>query len=231
MTSHSQGLYLQLSQLRDSKKQEEEEIEAQNQAGDAQEQQDYEARVEAKQPNMNDGRYGKIVKVQGGHIVRSTKKDRHTKVLTTKGPRDRRFRLAAQTAIEFYDVQDRLGYDRPSMAIDWLIQKAKASIEALGNSSTVQQPQHHQGGPAEPETEEIHPHFDESAMNNVSKEPVLGFAEEVLNYATNLSEADFMEMAISQSLMAYNYYTGAGGYNAGDDGECSSFNSSYVSWN
>ncbi|KAL6198344.1 hypothetical protein ACLB2K_028136 [Fragaria x ananassa] len=212
MTSHSQGLYLQLSQLRDSKKQEEEEIEAQNQAGDAQEQQDYEARVEAKQPNMNDG---KIVKVQGGHIVRSTKKDRHTKVLTTKGPRDRRFRLAAQTAIEFYDVQDRLGYDRPSMAIDWLIQKAKASIEALGNSSTVQQPQHHQGGPAEPETEEIHPHFDESAMNNVSKEPVLGNAEEVLNYATNLSEADFMEMAISQSLMAYNYYTGAGGYNAG----------------
>ncbi|KAL6201373.1 hypothetical protein ACLB2K_025087 [Fragaria x ananassa] len=215
MTSLSQGLYLQLSQLRDPKKQEEEENEAQNQAGDAQEQKDYEARVEAKQPNMNDGRYGKIVKVQDGHIVRSTKKDRHTKVLTTKGPRDRRFRLAAQTAIEFYDVQDRLGYARPSMVIDWLIQKAKASIEALENSSTVQQPQHHQGGPAEPETAEIHQHFDESAMNNVSKEPVLGFAEEVLNYATNLSEADFTEMAISQSLMAYNYYTGAGGYNAG----------------
>ncbi|KAA0059010.1 transcription factor TCP4 [Cucumis melo var. makuwa] len=90
---------------------------------------------------------GEIVEVQGGHIVRSTgRKDRHSKVCTAKGPRDRRVRLSAHTAIQFYDVQDRLGYDRPSKAVDWLIKKAKAAIDELaelpawhpstGNAST-----------------------------------------------------------------------------------------------
>lgn len=72
------------------------------------------------------------MEVQGGHIVRSTgRKDRHSKVCTAKGPRDRRVRLSAHTAIQFYDVQDRLGFDRPSKAVDWLIKKAKASIDEL----------------------------------------------------------------------------------------------------
>ncbi|KAL2476405.1 Transcription factor TCP4 [Abeliophyllum distichum] len=75
---------------------------------------------------------GEIVEVQGGHIIRSTgRKDRHSKVCTSKGPRDRRVRLAAHTAIQFYDVQDRLGYDRPSKAVDWLIKKAQAAIDEL----------------------------------------------------------------------------------------------------
>lgn len=77
-------------------------------------------------------RLGEIVEVEGGHIVRSTgRKDRHSKVCTAKGPRDRRVRLSAHTAIQFYDVQDRLGYDRPSKAVDWLIKKAKAAIDEL----------------------------------------------------------------------------------------------------
>nr|QOH99224.1 cincinnata [Gerbera hybrid cultivar] len=80
----------------------------------------------------NSGAGGEIVEVQGGHIVRSTgRKDRHSKVCTAKGPRDRRVRLSAHTAIQFYDVQDRLGYDRPSKAVDWLIKKAKAAIDEL----------------------------------------------------------------------------------------------------
>ncbi|KAJ0989361.1 hypothetical protein J5N97_007717 [Dioscorea zingiberensis] len=75
---------------------------------------------------------GEIVEVQGGHIVRATgRKDRHSKVCTAKGPRDRRVRLSAHTAIQFYDVQDRLGYDRPSKAVDWLIKHAKAAIDEL----------------------------------------------------------------------------------------------------
>ena len=77
---------------------------------------------------------GEIVEVEGGHIVRSTgRKDRHSKVCTAKGPRDRRVRLSAHTAIQFYDVQDRLGYDRPSKAVDWLINKAKAAIDQLAH--------------------------------------------------------------------------------------------------
>lgn len=72
------------------------------------------------------------MEVHGGHIVRSTgRKDRHSKVCTAKGPRDRRVRLSAHTAIQFYDVQDRLGYDRPSKAVDWLIKKAKPAIDEL----------------------------------------------------------------------------------------------------
>lgn len=68
----------------------------------------------------------------GGRIMRSTgTKDRHSKVCTARGPRDRRLRLSPKTAISFYDVQERLGYDRPSKAIDWLMKEAKSAIDAL----------------------------------------------------------------------------------------------------
>ncbi|RWW49495.1 hypothetical protein BHE74_00044322 [Ensete ventricosum] len=77
---------------------------------------------------------GELIEVPGGHIVRSTgRKDRHSKVYTAKGVRDRRVRLAAHTAIQFYDVQDRLGYDRPSKAVDWLMQNAKTAIDQLAD--------------------------------------------------------------------------------------------------
>jgi len=75
---------------------------------------------------------GQIVPVQASRVVRSTgRKDRHSKVCTAKGLRDRRVRLSAHTAIQFYDVQDRLGYDRPSKAVDWLIKNSKAAIDQL----------------------------------------------------------------------------------------------------
>lgn len=117
---------------------------------------------------------GKVLEVHGGRIIRSLgRKDRHSKVCTSKGPRDRRVRLSAHTAIQFYDVQDRLGYDRPSKAIDWLIEKAKEAIEALSElpkqkytdnstpkteehlgeqSTSTCQLHHHQGCHSEPET-------------------------------------------------------------------------------
>lgn len=58
-------------------------------------------------------------------------KDRHSKVLTSKGLRDRRVRLSVTTAIQFYDLQDRLGFDQPSRAVEWLINKAAPSIAEL----------------------------------------------------------------------------------------------------
>lgn len=92
--------------------------------------------AKSSRPGLRTGGGGggvEIVEVQGGgRIVRSIgRKDRHSKVFTAKGPRDRRVRLSAHTAIEFYDVQDRLGYDRPSKAVDWLIKKAKPAIDKL----------------------------------------------------------------------------------------------------
>ncbi|KAJ4916883.1 Transcription factor TCP24 [Raphanus sativus] len=58
-------------------------------------------------------------------------KDRHSKVLTSKGLRDRRIRLSVSTAIQFYDLQDRLGFDQPSKAVEWLINAAADSISEL----------------------------------------------------------------------------------------------------
>ncbi|CAI9773228.1 unnamed protein product [Fraxinus pennsylvanica] len=76
-----------------------------------------------------------VIDVHGGRVVRPTgRKDRHSKVCTTRGPKDRRVRLSPNTAIQFYDVQDRLGYDRPSKALDWLMKKAKSAIDALDQS-------------------------------------------------------------------------------------------------
>ncbi|XP_042028369.1 transcription factor PCF5-like [Salvia splendens] len=80
-----------------------------------------------------------------GRLVRATgRKDRHSKVSTvTGGTRDRRVRLSPKTAILFYDLQDRLGCDRPSKAIDWLMAQAKSAIDALAaappTSSAVQE--------------------------------------------------------------------------------------------
>ncbi|KAG6583970.1 Transcription factor TCP10, partial [Cucurbita argyrosperma subsp. sororia] len=53
------------------------------------------------------------------------------KVYTSKGFRARKLRLSAPTAIQFYDIQDRLGYNRPTEAIDWLLQNAKSAIDVL----------------------------------------------------------------------------------------------------
>lgn len=58
-------------------------------------------------------------------------KDRHSKVWTSKGLRDRRVRLSVTTAIQFYDLQDRLGYDQPSKAVEWLLRAAESSIAEL----------------------------------------------------------------------------------------------------
>lgn len=117
------------------------------------------ARLSERQPRAmrtaatTGGGGGEIVEVQGGgHIVRATgRKDRHSKVCTAKGLRDRRVRLSAHTAIQFYDVQDRLGYDRPSKAVDWLIKNAKPAIDRLAQLPSWRPPDPSPPPPAAPE--------------------------------------------------------------------------------
>ncbi|KAF8091434.1 hypothetical protein N665_0445s0021 [Sinapis alba] len=58
-------------------------------------------------------------------------KDRHSKVCTLRGLRDRRVRLSVPTAIQLYDLQERLGLDQPSKAVDWLLDAAKEEINEL----------------------------------------------------------------------------------------------------
>ncbi|XP_027338815.1 transcription factor TCP5-like [Abrus precatorius] len=58
-------------------------------------------------------------------------KDRHSKVCTIRGLRDRRIRLSVPTAIQLYDLQDKLGLNQPSKVIDWLIEASKFDIDKL----------------------------------------------------------------------------------------------------
>lgn len=58
-------------------------------------------------------------------------KDRHSKVCTVRGLRDRRVRLSVPTAIQLYDLQDRLGLNQPSKVVDWLLNVAKQEIDGL----------------------------------------------------------------------------------------------------
>ncbi|KAG8652370.1 transcription factor TCP5 [Manihot esculenta] len=58
-------------------------------------------------------------------------KDRHSKVSTVRGLRDRRIRLSVHTALQLYDLQDRLGLSQPSKVIDWLLDATKNDIDKL----------------------------------------------------------------------------------------------------
>ncbi|KAL8111132.1 transcription factor TCP5-like [Apium graveolens] len=58
-------------------------------------------------------------------------KDRHSKVCTIRGLRDRRIRLSVPSAIQLYDLQDRLGLNQPSKVVDWLLDVTKDDIDQL----------------------------------------------------------------------------------------------------
>ncbi|PIN14225.1 hypothetical protein CDL12_13147 [Handroanthus impetiginosus] len=65
---------------------------------------------------------------------RCSKKDRHSKIKTARGLRDRRMRLSLDVARKFFDLQDMLGYDKASRTVDWLLTKAMPSIRELERS-------------------------------------------------------------------------------------------------
>ena len=67
---------------------------------------------------------------------RTGKKDRHSKISTAQGLRDRRMRLSLQIARKFFDLQDMLGFDKASKTIDWLFNKSKTAIRELKASLT-----------------------------------------------------------------------------------------------
>ncbi|KAK4357562.1 hypothetical protein RND71_023172 [Anisodus tanguticus] len=61
---------------------------------------------------------------------RTGKKDRHSKICTAQGVRDRRMRLSLQIARKFFDLQDMLGFDKESKTIEWLFSKSKNAIKS-----------------------------------------------------------------------------------------------------
>ncbi|KAI5660154.1 hypothetical protein M9H77_28947 [Catharanthus roseus] len=65
---------------------------------------------------------------------RTSKKDRHSKINTAHGPRDRRMRLSLEVARKFFDLQDTLGFDKASKTVEWLLTQSNYAIkEVMGN--------------------------------------------------------------------------------------------------
>nr|AAO88027.2 LEGCYC1B [Cadia purpurea] len=62
------------------------------------------------------------------------KKDRHSKIYTSQGLRDRRVRLSIEIARKFFDLQDMLGFDKASNTLEWLFNKSKKAIKDLARS-------------------------------------------------------------------------------------------------
>ncbi|KAJ9535437.1 hypothetical protein OSB04_un001448 [Centaurea solstitialis] len=60
-----------------------------------------------------------------------SKRDRHSKIYTARGPRDRRMRLSLDVAKKLFGLQDLLGFDKASKTVDWLITKSKGAIQEL----------------------------------------------------------------------------------------------------
>ncbi|KAL1355540.1 hypothetical protein HN51_007580 [Arachis hypogaea] len=91
--------------------------------------------------------------VVGGHnglnlLTKKGKKDRHSKIFTSQGLRDRRVRLSSEIARKFFDLQDMLEYDKPSNTLQWLFTKSENAIRELqrtkqANPTTCSHHDHH----------------------------------------------------------------------------------------
>ncbi|OIT05321.1 PREDICTED: transcription factor DICHOTOMA-like [Nicotiana attenuata] len=64
-------------------------------------------------------------------VAAAYKKDRHSKINTARGPRDRRMRLSLDVARKFFNLQDLLGFDKASKTVEWLLTKSKSAVNEL----------------------------------------------------------------------------------------------------
>lgn len=83
---------------------------------------------------------GKTVVDQQIQRKRSSKRDRHSKIKTAKGLRDRRMRLSLEVAKRFFGLQDMLGFEKASKTVDWLLNQSKLEIKLLAREKNVNFP-------------------------------------------------------------------------------------------
>ena len=69
------------------------------------------------------------------------KRDRHSKINTARGLRDRRMRLSLEVAKRFFGLQDMLNFDKASKTVEWLLNQAKVEINRLVKEKQKQQQQ------------------------------------------------------------------------------------------
>ncbi|KAK8674151.1 hypothetical protein V6N13_112447 [Hibiscus sabdariffa] len=67
----------------------------------------------------------------GFPVKKGMKKDRHSKICTAQGVRDRRVRLSMEISRDFFDLQDMLGFDKASKTVEWLLGKSRNAIREL----------------------------------------------------------------------------------------------------
>jgi hypothetical protein len=77
----------------------------------------------------------------GGAAVGTARKrpfrtDRHSKIQTAQGVRDRRMRLSVGVARDFFALQDLLGFDKASKTVDWLLTQSKPAIDRLSDAAS-----------------------------------------------------------------------------------------------
>nr|AAL05595.1 teosinte branched1 protein [Oryza sativa Indica Group] len=69
--------------------------------------------------------------VDGAAAAAAARKDRHSKISTAGGMRDRRMRLSLDVARKFFALQDMLGFDKASKTVQWLLNMSKAAIREI----------------------------------------------------------------------------------------------------
>ncbi|TQD81187.1 hypothetical protein C1H46_033216 [Malus baccata] len=75
-------------------------------------------------PRLKDPRIVRASRAFGGN-------DRHSKVCTIRGLRDRWVRLSVPTTIQLYDLQERLGLNQPIKVVDWLLDDDHNQVRLL----------------------------------------------------------------------------------------------------
>ncbi|KAJ3696183.1 hypothetical protein LUZ60_001560 [Juncus effusus] len=109
-------------------------------------------------------------------------KDRHSKVRTVRGLRDRRVRLSVPTAIQLYDLQERLGLNQPSKVVDWLINAAQHEINKL---PPLQYP----------------PEIDPSSTQDLINHASLSLFNNKANFGENLVDSSQSYSALTSNLV------------------------------
>lgn len=110
--------------------------------------------------------------IQRKRSANSSKRDRHSKINTLRGPRDRRMRLSLPVAREFFGLQDMLGVDKASKTVEWLLFQARHAIKKLSRD----QQSRHDGGdgdtrsPSPVSDGEVVSGIDETTLANNIKE-------------------------------------------------------------
>ncbi|KAG5066545.1 hypothetical protein AAZX31_04G139100 [Glycine max] len=85
---------------------------------------------------------------------RPGKRDRHSKINTARGLRDRRMRLSLEVAKRFFGLQDMLNFDKASKTVEWLLNQAKVEINRLVKEKKKNDHHHQSCSSASSECEE-----------------------------------------------------------------------------